>query len=155
MPDILEQTPDILDLTFEFFILFSKFECALKHSGYLKRSRGYAEPDWNKFADNSEASLEKLFSYSNQRTVSHALYITTAPPKRQWVENGRLTWKETESPRNFKDFLNCIKTVRNNLFHGGKFGCDGFTDPERSFQLIAASIAILAELKQYIPTEFN
>jgi len=39
-----------------------------------------------------------------------------------------------------------LKTVRNNLFHGGKHGDDGWDDPERILTLLELSIRVLDEL---------
>jgi hypothetical protein len=39
-----------------------------------------------------------------------------------------------------------LKTVRNNLFHGGKQGAAYWDDPERMRLLLPLSVTILAEL---------
>ncbi|MCC4262658.1 hypothetical protein LL270_18705, partial [Pseudomonas aestusnigri] len=46
----------------------------------------------------------------------------------------------------FQSFLKSVKTVRNNLFHGGKHGAAGWDDPVRARLLIEMSTAVLAVL---------
>lgn len=39
-----------------------------------------------------------------------------------------------------------VKTVRNNLFHGGKHGAAGWEDPQRTHSLISMSRSVLENL---------
>ena len=41
-----------------------------------------------------------------------------------------------------------LKTVRNNFFHGGKHGNDGWDNPERILALLNLSIRVLDELAE-------
>lgn len=58
-------------------------------------------------------------------------------------------------PRHLNVLIDCIKRVRNNLFHGGKYGCNGFESPQRSLLLIESSIAILEYLKRFLEAEID
>ena len=41
-----------------------------------------------------------------------------------------------------------MKTVRNNLFHGGKHGSEGWDDPKETELLLASGKAVLDQLAQ-------
>jgi len=131
-------------VVFEFFVVFSRFEYALKRTGYLKTPDGLAEASWDKFADELEGQFATLstpeFKHSQRFLCDH-------PPKRQWVEARVLRWQET--PRNGKSdekyTLRLVRNVRNNLFHGGKYPTpDGpVSEPGRDRDLLRACVEIL------------
>jgi len=41
-----------------------------------------------------------------------------------------------------------LKTIRNNLFHGGKHGADGWDDPERTKKLLQTGKTVLDQLSK-------
>lgn len=41
-----------------------------------------------------------------------------------------------------------LKTIRNNLFHGGKHGAEGWDDPERTKELLEVGKTILDQLAE-------
>lgn len=141
--------PTTFNLAIEFFILFSKFECALKNEGYLRSQDGRAESNWFTFANHTGITLNNLRKNKDHSLVQSVNYLINTPPKEQLVRNGLLYWQPKRKPTNLAFFL-AIARVRNNLFHGGKFGCSSFIDPERSHQLIACSIAVLTEFTNYL-----
>lgn len=142
--------PDIMDDAIRFFIKFSKFECALKYDGYLKTPNGKAEANWHTFAAATGLSLQTLVE--NPHIGESVQYLIASPPKIQYAENGRLLWREVRQPDHVNDLIDCIKRVRNNLFHGGKYNCSEFDHPERSRVLIHACVAIMDELSQFLTT---
>lgn len=124
----LEDFPNELKLTcFEFFYWFSRFEFALKEGGYVKRGPyDAALPDWNKFRD----------KFSTAYAVSQEARLLLAdPPQQQTFEDGHCKWEKTDLSREQSDLgkvILIIKTIRNNLFHGGKSSQDDWDNPDRN-----------------------
>ena len=120
MPNLLEQLSNLLpDAVFKFFVLFSRFEYALKEAGYIRRTTR-AEPDWNKFADHlGQAFLEQV------RKSGKAGELLSKPPMRQVVQDGRLGFERASSINDAKSLFKAIRCARNNLVHGGKFSPPG------------------------------
>src|SRR5688500_13652990 len=112
-----ELAAELTQTAFDFFYWFSRFEFCLKENRYLKdaQPKAIAEPGWDQFV----AEVEDRYQIS-----AEAKALLQQPPERQIVgANGDLTWK----PVGLKDCksdlaatVRLLKTVRNNLFHGGK-----------------------------------
>ena len=137
---------NIEDLAADFFKKFARCEFALKDGGFHNRHKTDAEADWRTFAlsiENclSEEELEKPELAELKKAVE---YILEHPPKKQIIENDNLAWRDSNPSTNSKADLILIhvRRVRNNLFHGGKFGSDWF-DPARSELLMKHSATIL------------
>ena len=49
--------------------------------------------------------------------------ILKEPPKKQFIANGLIEWKEVAPATNSRSdaLFQYIRRIRNNLFHGGKF----------------------------------
>lgn len=142
--------PNISEDAIAFFLLFSKFECALKHDGYLKTQNGKAEANWHSFAASTGVTLEVLLE---QASVSEEVrYLVKEPPMVQIVKNGVLVWEKVQKPTHLNELIDCIKRVRNNLFHGGKYSCSEFDHPPRSHRLILSCLVVLKELSKYLGT---
>ncbi|MGI2801004.1 hypothetical protein ACRTC3_20820 [Photobacterium damselae] len=147
---------------FQFFVIFSRFEFALKSSGFLQKQKKNAEPDWNSFVKKYKdtfqvtEALSPSFSYLTEQKSA---------PNRQMlkVSNGALstTWEKqninVKDPE-LKKVTDSIKLVRNNLFHGGKYGDKSWNEPKRTSILINHSIKVilaLVELDQEIKISFE
>ncbi len=127
---------------FEFFYWFSRFEFALKERRFLKSKAigARAEPDWTDFIKKFESQYELSQDGSS---------LIAQNPKCQIVGQHELefvpvTYKD--QPSELRQVVTLLKTVRNNLFHGGKHGDDGWDDPERIMALLGLSIRVLHEL---------
>jgi len=129
----------------EFFFLFSRFEYALKRSSVFLKDQERAEADWDKYGN----SLKDRFKAVNDANFLKALnYLEVNPPSVQIVVNRCLDWKLTsrgDGESRERYVLRMIQTVRNNLFHGGKYPYPTGPVPEvaRNLQLIEACIAVL------------
>lgn len=128
---------------FDFFFWFSRFEFALKENGYLKSHLPgrNAEPGWDEFVGR----------WNLKYTPStEAKELLASPPERQIVlANDVLDWKPVglgDCNSELAKVVRLIKTVRNNLFHGGKHGGAGWDNPQRTQQLLTASKAVLNQL---------
>lgn len=138
--------PDGLDkdLILFFFWKFSVFECALKREGFLLK--GYSDvalPDWNKFAEHIRGRFIEVRIDGFKEAVRD---LIKASPRRQVVRDGELRWKSlrrkpNESSEGF--VLRLLKTVRNNLFHGGKYPDDDIEEVARNKKILKAAMAVL------------
>jgi hypothetical protein len=135
-------------LIMDFFFVFSRFEYALKRAGYIFPNLSYAKPHWIKFAYESAAKFNRV---QNPAMNAALLYLKTNPPKQQIEVNGSLGWRENASVEGevtVKVVVHWLLSVRNNLFHGGKFPSLGgpVSEPTRDSTLISHAIVILNEL---------
>ena len=133
---------DLRNLAFDFFYWFSRFEFALKESRFLKSDAigARAEPDWDKFvkAHRSAYSLSPA-----------AAALLAEKPRRQIVGDSEHGFEDVAFSPNTADLDQVVahaKTVRNNLFHGGKHGHDQWDDPNRMRRLLGLTISVLGEL---------
>jgi hypothetical protein len=133
-------------LAWEFFVLFSRFEYALKRSGFLK-TRPAAEADWDRFA----LVVHNAFSRLEHGAVRQAVqYYEQHPPRKQLQEGGHLRWSEPLSHGDGENQLvylcRAVGVVRNNLFHGGKFPQMPIADPSRDQHLLTHARELLFSL---------
>ena len=109
------------ELIFEFFMVFSRFEFALKYTGFRKVINGRVEPDWKKFG----ISIQDAFDIDKSPEIRRAFdYLLANQPKVQIFNGEKLEWQERSRNKNddiVVQVIDCVKGVRNNLFHGGKF----------------------------------
>lgn len=134
---------ELTTLAFDFFYWFSRFEFALKENRYLKTSEtgANAEPGWDKFVK----------KWADAYVLSRvATALCDARPERQVVgENKELVWEPVglgDCKSDLAKVVRLLKTVRNNLFHGGKHGGAGWDDPERTKLLLRSGMAVLDKL---------
>jgi hypothetical protein len=74
-------------------------------------------------------------------------YLERHPPMKQILKDGTLDWARlNQEPTRIERLLFDLRTVRNNLFHGGKFPRTYIEDPSRDEQLIRSCLAILNTL---------
>lgn len=128
------------DLIFEFFMVYSRFEAALKQAGFHRTARdGHVEPDWRKFSE----QVQEKFNPDDSTELRQAFnYYLLHPPKIQGVDNEKLIWMQNKKRENDTDFIWVIRSVgivRNNLFHGGKFPWN----PTRDVHLLSHGLTIL------------
>jgi hypothetical protein len=122
------------ELACEFFAVFSRFEFALKESGYVK-GEGRASPDWKRFAQ--ESTLE--VAGDSLPAISMG-YLIAYPPQ---IQMPNLKWKDLalQGKTDRAKALESVQRVRNNLFHGGKH--PPLSAPGRDTELVQASLAVL------------
>ncbi|MCZ2340765.1 MAG: hypothetical protein LC104_03090 [Bacteroidales bacterium] len=133
------------DLVFTIFAVYSRFEYALKRTNFLK-ARDKAEPDWDKYSNSIRGQLLVVDNAEFRQAVR---YLFAEPPKTQVIAaDGQLKWQPTTRGQGETDeryLLRLVGTVRNNLFHGGKYP-DPFgpvPDVGRNQQLLESSITVL------------
>jgi hypothetical protein len=138
--------------------LFSAFECALKQKGFViqpnlnspKAKKAYqlnkfaAQPDWDTF---SKKYYNRFNPNESQKLKDAWNYFVNDPPRKQILNNNTLDWSEpnayTNQEKKLTWLINSVKTVRNNLFHGGKYLHVKVEEPTRNSELLRHSIVIL------------
>ena len=138
------------ELVTNFFIVFSRFEYALKKTKYIKSDRnGNAEPNWNRFIKDNKTHFESLEkSEELQRAID---YLKNHPPKKQVYkkqsdkdENKKLLLAPIPTNKSEIHYLlEIIKGVRNNLFHGAKYPFSSLEEPARNTKLLKNSLIVL------------
>jgi len=159
VPEAIRRISDSADrkLAWQFFLMFSRFEYALKRQKYVRADRKDAQAAWKSFANDHAAKFSANHDPRLQRAIA---YIKQAPPKRQIHENRVLDWAE---PKHFSGgpllpwLLDQVQIIRNNLFHGGKFPQFAVSDPSRDRELIESALVVLGHalrLNRYIEHRF-
>ena len=134
-----------------FFVLFARFEYAMKVAGIRQPSKsGSVEADWGKLAEDVGS---ELFSSSDAKLKQACCYILKHPPKRQDLDGEHLVWSNVPADQgnDARDLFIYVRRVRNNLFHGGKFRGRNLADPERAAILITAVSTILSSVLEMRP----
>jgi len=135
------QTEQLDKLSFEFFRCFSLLEYALKEVGHVG----------GKGKDNfATVAYEKYFEDNSQHYVASdsALLLINLSPKMQVCVGKALHWHQVDFGSDLRGITKCVKTIRNNLFHGGKRGPHGWFDSARVHELLSVGIVVIDELAQ-------
>lgn len=138
----------------QFFAAFSRFEFALKEAGFAKKRRANddsVQPDWSGYAKTVGGQFAKVNGRRFQDAVE---FITNFPPNIQVVgAGGTLKWQApARAPKDTDEdyVLRLVRTVRNNLFHGGKHS-GGPSQWERDGELLGVSLVILEHCLEISP----
>lgn len=128
----------------EFFVTFSRFESALKATGFANGDIYRVNPNWDTFTASIRDSFDDVEKPEYLTTAIE--YLSNHPPRVQNYENGQLGWYGRDFQQN-TPLINrlslLIRDIRNNLFHGGKFNGIYQEDVSRNFFLLNYSIEIL------------
>lgn len=144
---------ELRERAFEFFYCFSRFEFALKENRFLKDEApgARAEPGWENF----------ITAFEDRYHLTEAgRQIIAENPQRQIVGYGDLVFRDVgfdDKPSDLGKVVRLLKTVRNNLFHGGKHGAEDWDKPKRNLLLLSVSICILNEFAELagIEADYN
>ena len=138
--------PDLnKDLVLEFFWIFSVFECALKREHFLKHKEddAPAEANWIEFANRIRG---KLGTAPDRSFVGGVARLRQLAPRKQIVRNSGLAWKTQKQDAGESDeayTIRLVTTVRNNLFHGGKYLDGDEFEVARDRDILSAALAVL------------
>lgn len=130
---------------FVMFSMFSRWEYALKRIPKYTYVFGKdLRADWKAFGKLNNDTFVSGRNHENSVAVN---FFLANPPKIQVLNDGCLGWSNAKtydaSEPLLEWLLDCVKRVRNNLFHGGKFPSSPISDPSRDLNLIMHSIEIL------------
>lgn len=132
-------------LVYRFFVVFSRFEYALKRAGYRIGNGDGVKPDWTKFASEYIAIC---IPSADPKMRDVAAYFSLNPPRRLiHDDNGKMAWSEPQKRTNEPELiwlLEKVRNVRNNLFHGGKYPYNSNIDePARDSTLLEHTLTII------------
>jgi len=135
---------DDRQLAWQFFVFFSRMEYALKRTRRYLKNVANAEPNWDRFGSDHDERFSGLLSLPLTQAVR---YFEANPPRKQIQVDGSMAWSEPRSRRANERLLPwlllAIRTVRNNLFHGGKFPLIPMPDPSRDRDLLVHALTVL------------
>src|SRR5688572_21872609 len=105
----------------DFLGVFARFEYALKAGGYAEKKHGAVAADWDRFDKEHADAFDQS---ATQALAEAASYLLASPPKKQILNNdGKLEFAAADpGGSDLHRLLVYVRRVRNNLFHGGKFG---------------------------------
>ncbi|EGR0749060.1 TPA: hypothetical protein ACMDXS_004620, partial [Vibrio parahaemolyticus] len=112
-------------LAIEFICTFSRLEYALKSTKFALGNENRVEAWWDKFANTIH---EQFIALDEPDLLAATNYILTSPPRKQVLENESLKFVPQQIDTNQKStqqLILMVRTVRNNLFHGGKYCPNG------------------------------
>lgn len=147
------------ELLLEFFLTFSRFEYALKATGFLVRHpedrprQPPAEPDWDCYAVSLRAQFSSTASAALQGACQH---MQDSPPNRQVLLNGSPAWETQARDPHVPEIdflLRMVRCVRNNLFHGAKHNVDVHESTDRTERLLRDCLTILAACLAISPNQ--
>ena len=129
-------------LLLDFFVAFSRFECALNAHEFVYP--GSAIVSWSLFAK----WLEGLPREELDPVLAAGNDLTKKPPKRLVRGDQGLAWEDVSKEAGESEIrflVGCLTRARNNLFHGGKY----LTAPDpagRNRWVISNGLAVLFAL---------
>lgn len=111
-----------------------RIEYALKRAGYVDGDEMRVNADWDKFG----RDLAMLGADVLAPVIGSCPYLASHPPKKQVLDGGQLVWKACgpSGGSAVEEILLSVRTVRNNVFHGGKFPDGPVAEPLRDEHLI-------------------
>jgi hypothetical protein len=140
-----DEIPDELrPLVYDFFFWFSRFEYALKEARMLKKLEPgeNAEADWTRFVNEHKDGYQ--IDASGKALIA-------ANPQRQIVTGTGLDFRDVgfnPGASELERVTILARTVRNNLFHGGKHGSAYWNDANRMRLLLQTTISVLDSLAE-------
>lgn len=134
------------ELVLQFFAFFSRFEYSLKRTGFLKPG-DKAEPNWDTYANSVRGRFGAVQDQAFREAVA---FLLKEPPKTQVVSGNDLGWTDTtqgDGEHLERYVLRLVSTVRNNLFHGGKYPTPvgPMDDVARNRRLLEAAMTVLRQ----------
>ena len=130
-------------LAIEFIAVFSRMEHALKSTGYALGNEGKVVPAWDRFANEINEQFEQI---NDEEIIRAKELLLNAPPRKQVLRNGQVVFQDQEVDHNQRptqQAIRFVRTVRNNLFHGGKYLPKGEVELGRNEALVRASLKVL------------
>lgn len=142
------------ELACEFLAVFSRMEYALKATpAYAGGDENRVDALWDRFANEINDALEAI-PREDKEFWEAVDYLNIHPPRKQVFQDGALTFKDQvidQNQRKAQQTLLMVRTVRNNLFHGGKHYPDGEQEQGRNERLVRYSLEILKRSSMLSP----
>ncbi len=131
------------NLVFRFFLVFSRFEYALKRARFIIVSGREIKPAWDKFSSKYNPTQKPSQIPKLQEAWN---YFSTHPPRKQIINAGLLDWSDPQIRTTQPELtwlLDVVRIIRNNLFHGGKFPFEVVEDPTRNSTLLHHALVVI------------
>ena len=140
---LLDNENEQRELTFLFFIVFSRFEYALKKAGYVIGNEKKADVNWDCFA---KENSDRFTQIEDNNLITATNYYNTVPPKKLVYIENNLVWDIGNIDKilpELNKLLVLVRRVRNNCFHGDKFDMLSNESAERNVLLIQHGLEII------------
>lgn len=147
----------IHDKVRDFFVLFSRFEYAMKRAEFVIGDKNNVYVDWKRFGQEYNQAFEDLENKREQARLKRATdRLLQNPPRKLVYLDNRLCWRDIQ-PQNacrLNQLLEIVRRVRNILFHGEKPNTiiglkgQGMDRVEDSSEIIYACLGLDDDLKQ-------
>lgn len=138
-------------LACEFLAVFARMEYALKATGFAIGNGGSVSANWDRFANKAD---EDFHAEASEELRNAVTYLWGSPPRKQVLTDGcRVKFCDfviDPGQRKLQQLLFMVRTVRNNLFHGGKYLPGGEMEPGRDKELVRSSLVVLRECAQLV-----
>ncbi len=139
------------ELACEFLAVFARMEYALKATRFAVGDGGAVSANWDRFANEANRHFHAEASEDLRGAVE---YLWINPPRKQVLTEDRRVkfcdFSIDQNQRKLQQLLLMVRSVRNNLFHGGKHLPDGEMEPGRNEQLVRSSLVILRSCAQLV-----
>lgn len=139
------------DLVCEFLAVFARMEYALKATRFAVRNRRDVSASWDQFANEAH---ERFHTETSEELKAAVDFLWNFPPRKQFLtDDEQLCFRDFEidpAQRQLQQLILMVRTVRNNLFHGGKHLPDGESELGRNEKLVRSSLVLLRECAQLV-----
>ena len=131
------------ELAMEFMAVFSRVEYALKSTRYAVGNDSRVDAAWDRFANDIN---DNFLNIQVPRLTQATNFLLSKPPRKQVLDGNRIkfidqTVDPNQSPA--QQILRFVRTVRNNLFHGGKYLPFGENEQGRNQKLVESALIVL------------
>lgn len=144
MEDLYKHLNMPSELAIKLMASFTRAEYALKSTGYADGNESRVDPAWDRYAN----EIHEKFIEINDKEIDEASdYLLNNPPRKQILSSGRVAFIERQIDHNQKStqqLLLIVRSVRNNLFHGGKFLPEGELEAGRNQKLVETALLVLS-----------
>ncbi|WP_280570835.1 hypothetical protein [Chromohalobacter sp. 296-RDG] len=139
------------EMACEFMAVFARMEYALKATRFAIGNGRDVSASWDRFANEAH---EWFHADASEDVKSAVDLLWNCPPRKQFLaDDERVCFRDFEidpGQRKLQQLLLMVRTVRNNLFHGGKHLPDGELEPGRNENLVRSSLVLLQACAQLI-----
>lgn len=132
-------------LAFEYFKAFTTFEAKLKGNGYHNGGdSNTVNTEWDRVAKDYHLQLKAILD-EQSKEVS---YLMKRSPRKMTVINSTIRFIDlAQEINNERKLLRVLCTVRNNLYHGGKYSRGNLVGSERNMKLVEYATYVLKKIK--------
>ena len=131
------------ELACEFLAVFSRMEYALKSTTYAVGNHKKVDPAWDAFANDIN---NEFLAIARDDVVEARDFLLVHPPRKQVLQGQKIAFVDQIidlHQARTQQVLLMVRTIRNNLFHGGKYSPEGEQEAGRNHLLVRYGLCIL------------